>query len=488
MQSNDDRQTADSRWWGTWSRLPILLLLTTLGLWLGGCGSEDPGKLNTGRVDAQLVTTAASGTSYRLESVTLTIDGPTPTTLVGDDTDPDETILAAELDAGAYTAILEPGWTLVRLDEEGPVPEEATLLSPNPAAFTITSGAVTSLTLTFQTSGGVIQFAPGTLEVDIDVVTTTPSLPVLASSAPSLPGAPLDLAAGPGLAYVLTSTSLVGLEPGGSMVFNAVLPSGTGRTVLADGDDAVVVTTEGTTARLLRYDATGNLIGSVPFNTGFFSPQSEVCATRSPSGLIVVATHENGPEVRVRAFDGPNLHWMSVLNGPFAQPLRCDLFVKQNDITVFGARTGSQSIQVNRIFPDGISGGTTTLGAGVTDRFQIADDGSPEGFLAAWGGPGSAQLVRVDGGSLSMLQVLAGSTNTVRELLSGSFFGQPGLTAVLAGQVGGEGFLGAFTVEGEPVSENRDGGSEIIAADAGHGLLWTLATGPTERLLTAYPQ
>src|SRR5690606_310398 len=131
--------SSDLRRETSWQLRALLLLLVLLGL--TACGAESSSSSEIGRIDAPLVTQSASGTTYRLEGVTLTVSGPTNATLTSNDTDPNETELTAELPVGTYSALLEPGWSLVRLTEDGPTVVDADLLSPNPTTLTIQSNA-----------------------------------------------------------------------------------------------------------------------------------------------------------------------------------------------------------------------------------------------------------------------------------------------------------------------------------------------------------
>ncbi len=131
-----------------------------------------------GTVQMALVSNSSTGTQYRLGGAVFTIDGPSPTVLASSD-DPMETALSATLATGAYTATLEPGWTLLRNDGGTFVPVQATLVSANPASFTIYDAAATQLVYQFQTDGTIVTIGFGQLDITftVDEVGTTTCTP-----------------------------------------------------------------------------------------------------------------------------------------------------------------------------------------------------------------------------------------------------------------------------------------------------------------------
>lgn len=475
---------------GKWTSWVVGWVCATLcALALAACSGQSSVEGEVGRIDATLVTQTPNGTTYRLENVTVTVTGPTSTSLVSDDSDPAETELTTELPVGSYTATLEPGWSLVRLSETGSTGVPATLLSPNPIAVTIHAGEVTRVTLRFETSGGVIEFEPGALQVDVEVVETTPALPLLTTAPVSLPGNVLDVAAGPNRAYVLAGSTVVGLTPTGDTLFQWPVPTGTPRAVLADGETAVVVATSTSTLHVTRLDGTtGSAIETVNFPTAStIMASSEVCATVDPAGRIVVATNENGNEVRTRSFDGSNLFYMATVTGAFAQPMRCDLVAKPEGRTFLGVRTTTQRIQLTRLEPTGLPTLLGSVGSGVSGGFQLADGGSPDGLFVASGVPGGLRLSLTEGSGETVLAELGPAPGAVNDLISGTFAGQSGLSVLVAGQLGGA-FVGTFAPDGSALSENRESGSSVLAADAGDGLVWALVQEGSQTLLRLYPE
>jgi hypothetical protein len=117
---------------------------------------------------------ATEGNSYDLKDATfvLTQDGSTePVTVLTSDSSGDT--LSAALPAGDYDVTLENGWSLALATPEGGVNVMATLVSDNPASFTIAPDETTEVTFTFQTEGMTVGIGLGKLELGIAVETLT---------------------------------------------------------------------------------------------------------------------------------------------------------------------------------------------------------------------------------------------------------------------------------------------------------------------------
>ena len=115
---------------------------------------------------------SANGHTYRLRHATFLITpapGFTNPTVLDSETDPAATALSATLDAGSYTVLLADGWSLERQDPGGAVTVVATLTSPNPAAFNVTTGATTSVAFQFLTDGSVVTIGEGTVSITTQV-------------------------------------------------------------------------------------------------------------------------------------------------------------------------------------------------------------------------------------------------------------------------------------------------------------------------------
>lgn len=119
-----------------------------------------------GSVQIALVTTT-NGHTYHLRNASFDVNGPTHVTL-SSETDPNATDLTTNVSAGSYVVTLADGWQLEREDPTGPVPVEATLVSPNPtASLTVTAAHTTSVVFQFSTDGLPITF--GTIDISIQV-------------------------------------------------------------------------------------------------------------------------------------------------------------------------------------------------------------------------------------------------------------------------------------------------------------------------------
>jgi hypothetical protein len=150
-----------------------LSVLPFAAVTLAACSAADTGSEETnttGRVSMAL-TAVSGGTTYRLTSASFAIDGPTDTVLTSS-ADPSVTVLTAELATGNYTSTLQGGWVLERFNGVAFVPVQATLVSANPANFTIADGEVTNLVYQFNTDGTVVTIGTGFLSVSIEVTET----------------------------------------------------------------------------------------------------------------------------------------------------------------------------------------------------------------------------------------------------------------------------------------------------------------------------
>lgn len=140
---------------------------------VGACTAADTGSEethSTGRVSMAL-TAVSAGTTYRLADASFVIEGPTSTVLTSAE-DPSVTVLTTELATGNYLSTLQGGWELERFNGVAFVPVQATLVSANPANFTIADGEVTNLVYQFNTDGTIVTIGTGWLSVSIQVTET----------------------------------------------------------------------------------------------------------------------------------------------------------------------------------------------------------------------------------------------------------------------------------------------------------------------------
>jgi len=158
-----------------------LLCFALLGAATACIGSDDPA-LGTLRVN--LVGQAPSGTVYRLRDARITVQGPANHDWNSED-DPDQTSMSADVPTGSYSALLQDGWRLERVDQSvghppgasSATPVTAQLVSDNPALFTVTAMQRTSVPLRFRVDGGDVDLTQG---YDLVVTIEEPHAPVVA--------------------------------------------------------------------------------------------------------------------------------------------------------------------------------------------------------------------------------------------------------------------------------------------------------------------
>lgn len=141
----------------------FLLAASCAAAFAAGCGSGDESEL--GSVELALSGSSA-GSEYELLDATFQIEGASSTTLSSDGSG---ATLQTELPVGAYTVLLDDGWRLVEVNEGVQTEVVATLLSDNPAAFSIEADQVTDVDFVFQTDDGTVTFGEGTLALGIEV-------------------------------------------------------------------------------------------------------------------------------------------------------------------------------------------------------------------------------------------------------------------------------------------------------------------------------
>src|SRR5262249_56157525 len=112
-------------------RIVGLLLLALLGS-VDCVAVEDD---RTGMIGLELVGQAPSGAVYRLRDAIITVQGPTSTTIWNTEDAPDRTSLSANVAVGDYTASVQDGWRLERLDAGMPTTPPPHLPSDTPSLF-----------------------------------------------------------------------------------------------------------------------------------------------------------------------------------------------------------------------------------------------------------------------------------------------------------------------------------------------------------------
>lgn len=144
------------------------------------CTEARPGA-PTGTITLDLVSTAASGISYRLRSATITVQGPGTLKVWNTEDAPDQSSLSADVATGDYTAQLASGWRLVRIDAGSETPVAAVLISDNPAHFTVSEHQRTGVPLRFRLDDGEVDLDPG-YDITVTVEEPNPSVIVVANA------------------------------------------------------------------------------------------------------------------------------------------------------------------------------------------------------------------------------------------------------------------------------------------------------------------
>jgi hypothetical protein len=135
-----------------------------------GCLEASPASVGT--INLNLVAQAPSGTVYRLRNAIITVTGVGATKVWNTEDAPDQTTLSANVAAGDYSAALQAGWSLERLEAESAIPVPADLISDNPDQFTVPVGQRISVPLRFRVNEGEVDMAQG-----YDVVITVDEPP-----------------------------------------------------------------------------------------------------------------------------------------------------------------------------------------------------------------------------------------------------------------------------------------------------------------------
>lgn len=146
-------------------------LFILIGAGMGCFGAS--GESATGVLSVNLTGTAPTGTVYRLRDASITVDGPTPTVFNTED-DPSRTSLSADVDPGDYSATVQSGWRIERLDGTNATTVSATLISDNPVLFTVLAQQRTSVPLTFRIDGEDVPFTQG-YDITLDIDESIPS-------------------------------------------------------------------------------------------------------------------------------------------------------------------------------------------------------------------------------------------------------------------------------------------------------------------------
>lgn len=126
---------------------------------LAGC--TESGSPDTGELSINLVGQAPSGAVYRLRDATVVVDGPLTHRVFDTEEDLTRTTLEENVVTGDYSARLEPGWRLERVEGASTTTVEAEHTSPNPALFAVADNQRTFVPLKFHVAGEQINLAQG---------------------------------------------------------------------------------------------------------------------------------------------------------------------------------------------------------------------------------------------------------------------------------------------------------------------------------------
>ncbi|QSQ25719.1 hypothetical protein JY651_12635 [Pyxidicoccus parkwayensis] len=181
--------------------------LVAIALLMAACGGAPVEKsepvvpqAGEGVVQLPMTSTTSEGVQYRLVGATFAITGPKSVNI--SDTSPDT--VSVVLPAGAYSIRLEGQWHLERTDAPGQT-VQASLISPNPMAFSLDEGQTRAVRFIFKT--------PGNATADVGITVDTAGwMAGTLDFDPVFPGPPniLEPLGGTSLPFVISwSTSTV---------------------------------------------------------------------------------------------------------------------------------------------------------------------------------------------------------------------------------------------------------------------------------------
>ena len=132
-----------------------------------GAGEETPAA-GTGTLEIPLTTTAPSGDQYRLVGAIFDVTGPDFSEQIVDQ--PDALVISRAVPVGVYEVELQGRHQLEKNVDGVWTTVPALLVSPNPqVGLVVASDAVTQAIFRFRTREGEVVFAPGQLDVRIEV-------------------------------------------------------------------------------------------------------------------------------------------------------------------------------------------------------------------------------------------------------------------------------------------------------------------------------
>jgi hypothetical protein len=134
-----------------------------------GAGDEQETPVaQTGTLEIPLSTTTPSGDQYRLVGATFDVTGPAFSEQIVDQ--PDDLLISRAVPVGVYDVELQGRYRLEKNIDGVWTTVPALLLSPNPqVGLVVASDAVTQAIFRFRTREGEVAFAPGELDILIEV-------------------------------------------------------------------------------------------------------------------------------------------------------------------------------------------------------------------------------------------------------------------------------------------------------------------------------
>ena len=137
---------------------------------MGACTGPSVSEPAIGTLTINLAT-SIGGRVYRLRDATITVTGPDSVQVFHTEDLPDRSSLSANVPAGAYSALLDPGWQLERLEQFSQATVNAELASDNPLHFRVGFGQRTVMPLRFRTNIGEVDLTQGyDIELDVEEV------------------------------------------------------------------------------------------------------------------------------------------------------------------------------------------------------------------------------------------------------------------------------------------------------------------------------
>jgi len=145
-------------------------------VWSAAAACVAPVDAALGSMTLNLAGQAASGNVYRLRDAVITVRGPTSTKVWNTEDDPDRSSLSADVVAGSYSATLQDGWRIERVEGLSTTTLPAQLLSDNPAQFVVAFNQRTNVGLRFRVADEDVDLTQG---YDLTLVVQEPGPPVL---------------------------------------------------------------------------------------------------------------------------------------------------------------------------------------------------------------------------------------------------------------------------------------------------------------------